>query len=98
MGGLSLLYFLRLRGRPAARQDAVQHTYLKFCAKLNRIGLARMPSQGPLDFTKMVIAVHNDLQTAVTDIAKLYIDLRYAGSGNKNDLKQFKILVRRFNP
>jgi transglutaminase-like putative cysteine protease len=98
MGSLSLLYFLGTMGRPAARQDAVQHVYLKFCAKLDRIGLARMPSQGPLDFTEMVIAVRNDLQTSVLDIVNLYISLRYAGGGNKDDLKRLKGLVKRFNP
>jgi hypothetical protein len=98
MAVLSLLYFLRSGGRPAARQDAVQHTYLKFCDKLDRIGLARMPSQGPLDFTEMVIAVRHDLQISVLKIVTLYVSLRYAGKGNKDDLKRFKVLVRKFSP
>lgn len=71
---------------------------MKFCDKLDRIGLAKTPSQGPLDFTETVIAVRKDLKTSVLDIVNLYIHLRYAGNGNKDDLKRLKILVRQFSP
>ena len=98
LGGLGVLYFLRFVGRRAAKQDAVQQAYLKFCGKLARSGLARPPSQGPLDFTKMVLAVRNDLRTSVRDIVHLYISLRYAGGGSSDDLKRLKTLVRRFSP
>jgi hypothetical protein len=57
-----------------------------------------MPSQGPLDFSEMVIAVRNDLQISVLKIVGLYVSLRYAGKGNKDDLKRFKVLVRQFSP
>ena len=99
MGVLFMLYFFRFMGsRPLEKTDAAQHIYLKFCAKLDRIGLARTPSQGPLDFTKMVIAVRNDLKTSVRDIVNLYISLRYAGNGSMDDLNRLKVLVRQFSP
>lgn len=98
IGGLGMLYFLRLIRRRSAALDGVQQAYLKFCAKLARRGLDRPPSQGPLDFTKLVIALRHDLRTSVKDIVNLYVSLRYAGGGSKDDLKRLKSLVRRFNP
>jgi len=98
IGALAVLYFFRFLGRPPGKTDTVQHTYLKFCDKLDRIGLAKTPSQGPLDFTETVIAVRKDLKTSVLDIVNLYIHLRYAGNGNKDDLQRLKVLVRQFSP
>ena len=98
IGVLSMLYFFRFIGKPSEKTDAVQHIYLKFCDKLDRIGLARTLSQGPLDFTEMVIAVRKDLKTGVLDIVNLYISLRYDSNTNKDDLKRLKMLVRQFEP
>jgi transglutaminase-like putative cysteine protease len=98
IGGLTLIYFFRYIGKAPEKMNAVQHAYLKFCGKLDRIGLARTPSQGPLDFTKMVIAVRKDLETSILDIVNLYISLRYAGNANMDDLKRLKVLVRQFSP
>ncbi len=98
IGALTVLYFLRFRGRPAGKTETVKHIYMKFCDKLDRIGLTRRPSQGPLDFTAMVIAVRKDLKASVLDIVNLYISLRYAGNGNRQDLQRLKTLVRKFSP
>jgi len=98
MSLISFCYFLRISKKSAARQDAVQSAYLAFCAKLARIGLARQPSQGPLDYTAMVVALRRDLKASVFEIIDLYIRLRYARDGNKDDCKRLKILVRQFRP
>jgi transglutaminase-like putative cysteine protease len=98
LGALSTLYFFRFIGKPPGQTDTVQNIYLKFCDKLDRIGLPRRPSQGPLDFAETVIAVRKDLKTRILDIANLYIYLRYAGNGNEDDVKRFKMLVKRFSP
>jgi hypothetical protein len=95
---IALCYFLRISKKTAARQDAVQLAYLAFCAKLARIGLARKPSQGPLDYTAMVVARRGDLKAGVIEIITLYIRLRYARNGNEDDRKRLKILVKQFDP
>jgi transglutaminase-like putative cysteine protease len=95
---LAVLYFFRFFGKPAEKTDAVQHIYLKFCDKLDRIGLVRTSSQGPQDFSEMVIAVRKDLKIAVKDIVALYVFLRYDRGGNQDDLKRLKLLVRQFSP
>lgn len=95
---IALCYFLRISKKAAAKQDAVQKAYLAFCAKLARIGLARKPSQGPLDYSAMVVGLRQDLKTSVLEIINLYIRLRYARGGNPDDRKRLKILVRQFDP
>jgi hypothetical protein len=95
---IGLLYFMRISKRTSPAPDAVQKTYLKFCARLERIGLARKASQGPLDYAAMVTALRHDLRTGVEEIIDLYVRLRYGKGGSKDDRKRLKILVRRFNP
>jgi transglutaminase-like putative cysteine protease len=95
---LTLFYFLRIFNKPSQKMDVVQRSYLRFCAKLDRIGLSKNPAQGPLDYTEMVIAVRNDLNTKVAEIVTLYITLRYGRGGSNDDLKRLKVLVRQFDP
>ena len=99
IGVLLLVLFFRVKGRRLpATTDAVQHLYLKFCQKLDRIGVARSPSQGPLDYAETAIAFRTDLKTGILDIVKLYISLRYAGNDSKEDVRRLKVLVRQFRP
>ncbi len=99
MAVLFILLFFRIRARqPLENTDAIQHIYLQLCGKLDRIGLVRRPSQGPLDFAEMVIAFRKDLKTSILDIVDLYISLRYAGNASEEDLKRLKSLVRKFKP
>ena len=99
MGALFLLFFLRVKiRRPSGQTDTIQHLYLKFCRKLDRIGVGRRPSQGPLDYAETAIAFRNDLKTSILDIVRLYISLRYAGNASKDDVRRLKVLVRQFRP
>ena len=98
MGLIALCYFLNITRKKISKVDTVQKTYLAFCAKLARIGLARNASQGPLDYAAMVTALRHDLQTSVHDIVSLYIKLHYGRGGDKNDKKRLKSMVRQFDP
>ena len=96
---LFLLLFFRIKGRrPPGTIDYTQQVYLKFCQKLDRVGVARRPSQGPLDYAETAIALRNDLKASILDIVKLYISLRYAGNDSKDDVRRLKVLVRQFRP
>ena len=95
---IALCYFIGISKKTVSKQDAVQKAYLTFCEKLARSGLARKPSQGPLDYTAMVVALRQDLKTGVLDIIDLYIQLRYGRGGDLADRKRLKILVKHFNP
>lgn len=96
---LFLLLFFRIKSRrPPWTIDYTQQVYLKFCQKLDRVGVARRPSQGPLDYAETAIALRNDLKASILDIVKLYISLRYAGNDSKDDVRRLKVLVRQFRP
>jgi len=95
---IALFYFLNISKNPAANGDAVQKAYLSFSAKLTRRGFARKPSQGPLDYASMVAAARPDLEACVLEIVGLYIRLRYARGGGREDVKRLKAMVRQFDP
>jgi len=98
MGLITLGYFLILSKQGALQQDAVQKSYLKFCAKLARTGLVRRPFQGPLDYSAMVMALRHDLKPSVVDIVTLYIRLRYGRGGDRGDINRLKTMVKQFDP
>lgn len=95
---IALCYFLRMSKKTAVRQDAVQISYLAFCAKLGRVGISKEPFQGPLDYGAKVVALRRDLAASVFEIVNLYIRLRYTPNGNSDDRKRLKILVKNFSP
>jgi len=93
--GFTLWLFRKKQGK---NEDAVQRTYGVFCAKLRRIGLARRPEQGPLDYARMVAVARQDLKAQSRRITDLYIGLRYDRGPGQGSVKQFRHLVREFNP
>jgi transglutaminase-like putative cysteine protease len=80
------------------KDDVVRRSYRLFCNKLARVGLARSPGQGPLDFAATVSTARQDLAEKVATIVGLYIRLRYDRRGGSDDLKRFKVAVRQFKP
>jgi hypothetical protein len=90
--GTLALGLVRTGGRPLP--DPVQASYLRFCRRLARRGLARAPEEGPWDFSRRVVAARPDLGPAVRAITALYIGLRYARDSSPADLRRLRRLVR----
>ena len=86
---------LKLTGKP---KDKVQDLYDRFCLKLSRKGIHRMPHQGPADFAKRIAIKKSDLEMPVKNITELYVRLRYSRNGGVEDLKRLASLVKEFNP
>ncbi len=96
---ISAILFLSTRRMPRPRRkDSVQETYDLFCQKLSRVGIVRRPSQGPLDFARYVQRQRKDLSDKITDITKLYIELRYGARPEKSASKTLTSMVKRFKP
>jgi protein-glutamine gamma-glutamyltransferase len=76
------------------RPDPVQHTYQRFCKKLARQGLARLPYEGPLTYAQRVSAARPDLAETVQQIIELYVQTRYRSQ--VEILPQLRAAVRRF--
>jgi hypothetical protein len=82
--------------RPAP--DKVQALYLRFCSKLERTGLARLPAEGPLDFAQRIRVQRPELAATADAVAQLYVQLRYGARASGEMLKKFDSLVKAFRP
>ncbi len=91
------LYILANRPR-RMRADATQRAYLDFCRKLARIGLVRLPQEGPLDYSSRASRQRPDLAAGIHAITALYLDLRYGGLGDAAQIEQLRQQVASFRP
>jgi protein-glutamine gamma-glutamyltransferase len=97
VGGVLLLVALwLLRGRQ--REDAAQRAWLRFCAKLERAGLARSSAEGPLDYAVRVSRRLPASEAAVRAITALYVEQRYGPAADGESLARLRHLVRDFAP
>jgi transglutaminase-like putative cysteine protease len=83
------LFMLRKNGwRP--RRDPVAKAYERFCRMLAKVGVARLPHEGPLAFSARAQAARPDLARVIEQISLLYADLRYGAALDRrvNELEQ----------
>jgi transglutaminase-like putative cysteine protease len=91
----------RIIGQKTAKQpseDKALKIYNRFLNKLAKIGLPKMPHQGPLDYAQSVITLHPQLQSDISEITDCYIKLRYGNATGKNILKTLQFKVKGFKP
>jgi transglutaminase-like putative cysteine protease len=93
-----LLLFVGWRGRHAAGPDALGRAWLAFGAKLARMGLARDPGEGPLDYAERIATVRPALAGRVRAIAREYAALRFGGEPGPAAVAAFRRTVRHFDP
>ncbi len=62
------------------RQDPAVRLYRQFCHKIARLGLTRLASEGPEAFAKRVVQQFPELTDPVSQITRIYIELRYSPS------------------
>jgi transglutaminase-like putative cysteine protease len=92
--GLAGFYLLR---QTRIRQDPASRLYARFCRKLERLGIAREPSEGPAAFARRAAAARPDLAGTIGEITQLYVGLRY-GRATAETLSALRQCVRRFRP
>jgi transglutaminase-like putative cysteine protease len=80
------------------RPDPVQQAYALFCRRLGRLGMTRLPHQGPVDYAKTSSRKRPDLKTPITTITDLYVQLRFQKTCPDTALAEFKGRIRKFNP
>jgi hypothetical protein len=96
---LAALLVFRNRVLFASRErDTVRSAYLLFCRKLERAGIPRPPSLGPIDFSRKVGILRTDIRSVVEEITRQYIALRYMRGGDAVSPRAFISQVKRFNP
>lgn len=74
----ALLIFLFLLRPMGLRGDPARRLYARWCRRMARRGLARPPSEGPLDFARRVAVSAPALAAEAADVTALYIRARYA--------------------
>jgi transglutaminase-like putative cysteine protease len=77
-------------------RDPTRQLYDRFCQKLSRIGIHRMPHEGPLDFSARVAQKQKLLANMVDEITRLYVSARYGSQVTK--LTALKKKINAFNP
>lgn len=77
-------------------RDQARKLYDRFCHKLSRIGIQRMPHEGPVDFAKRASLKQRIAADAINEVTALYIAVRYGSQPGK--LAALKRQVNAFRP
>ena len=80
-------------------RDSITQLYLKLSDELDRIGLSRLPGEGPLAYRDRVVSQRPELDSAINELTKLYVHLNYAqpritAQSEKANLKTMRALLR----
>jgi hypothetical protein len=92
--GILVLGSIRER-RPV---DPLEAEYRRFCQRLARVGLARLPSEGPMDYGRRIVAQRPDLAPTVDRFLGLYIPARYGPGEHGDALAALSDMLRGFRP
>jgi hypothetical protein len=91
----ALTWWLR---RPRISKDPVERAWQKFGRKLSRVGIVRLPTEGPIDFLTRLRtlpwAQDPSRRKIVEEITAIYIRLHYAKSASVDDLPKLRRLIR----
>ena len=89
-----------IRIEPGSRHDPVTKLYLKVSRELEKIGLARLRGEGPLNYRDRVAAAKPQLAGVMGELTALYVELNYRGKRRtdaqlKQQLQAFRRLLNR---
>lgn len=93
---VAVLSFSVLRRLTWRKSDPLSKAWMSFSRKLQSKGLARLPSEGPLDYTRRVAFALPHRAASINAIGSLYADLRYGPPKSRRELAQFEKMVRAF--
>lgn len=93
---LLAIYFACMKLRTRSRVDRVKALYETFCRRTARLGIARDPCEGPLDFAGRAALSLPDDSNNIRHIADTYILLRYASHPAPETLGRFAKEVHSF--
>ncbi|MDR0701092.1 MAG: DUF3488 and transglutaminase-like domain-containing protein [Azoarcus sp.] len=78
-------------------RDPLDRAWARFSAKLARYGLARAPSEGPLDYAQRLAAARPASAAMLTAICTRYARLRYRPSPSDEEHKEICALIHSIN-
>ncbi|MEM9184438.1 MAG: DUF3488 and transglutaminase-like domain-containing protein [Pseudomonadota bacterium] len=92
----TVVMWLLLRVQWIGGLDPASRAYARFCRKLSRRGLPRSAAEGPEDFAERAAAVYGEVAEDIRRITRLYIQQRYARTGDDASLTLLRRAVRSF--
>lgn len=93
--GILTVLLWSYRPRPNAA-DPAQQSYQQFKTRLKQAGITVPAGEAPLQLAKRLALHAPPVAETVTEITRLYLQLRYTQRGSSEDLKQLQQTVRRF--
>lgn len=93
---LGLIALVLLRKLYTHKTDQTQALYLKFCNKLAKAGIVRATHEGPQDFAARASRSKPQLATAISNISRLYLALRYENIPDAEKLRALRREVAAF--
>lgn len=96
--GVVLGLLLAAMTRTPGPRDPLESIYATFCKRLSRIDLPRRPSEGPLDFSRRVVAARPDLRGPVESFMACYLPQRYGSNEGMQERRELERRLRRFRP
>ena len=78
------------REAAANRGDTLSRAYRRLCRRLAGAGLARLPHEGPLDYSRRIAVARPDLAERVVPLLSAYAQLRF---GARQDERLFKAFI-----
>jgi transglutaminase-like putative cysteine protease len=93
---VAILTLLLVRVRQVTRPPPAVRLYGEFCRRLAKVGLAREPAEGPLEYAGRVALARPDLAPEVNAIAQAFSLVRYADAARALD--ELRSKVRSFRP
>jgi transglutaminase-like putative cysteine protease len=82
--------------KPAKTSDPIAAAYLRFCARLARLGFERGDTEGPVAYAQRAAAGRPDLAAPISRITQLYIDLRYGLA--RHHVRELALAIQAFRP
>ncbi len=83
LGALGLILIWQIGRRPVT--DPVLGIWQRFSRKLARLGLQRLPHEGPLDYRDRLLLSLPHQEAEIRQIAQRYLRLRYGQAANPSD-------------
>lgn len=94
--GLLALYGGWMRWRARSRPDRVKVLHDRFCQKAARLGVARAPSEGPIDFADRAGLLLPHLAEDIRTISSTYTALRYSAASTPDLVRRLRDEVTAF--
>lgn len=84
--------YLAWKFKPRAR-DPVSDVYEQLCRKLGKLGIPRLPYEGPNDYVSRVAQAKPELAAKLAEVRTIYVGLRYGPTPLPTQFSRFKFLV-----